>query len=134
MLQKRVLIYLIFEVAFFAGLVIPTMLAIPEHKMVINRPMRAVVVGVICDVFNVIMYSSPLFIVRDVIRTKSVKYMPLPLSFTNFLNGCCWTGYALIGKTDYFILVILILIISLLFSCQSFFFLAMFLPKFLLLT
>lgn len=107
MLQKRVLIYLICEVAFFAGVVIPTMLAIPEHKMVINRPMRAVVVGVICDVFNVIMYSSPLFIVRDVIRTKSVKYMPIYLSVTNFLNGCCWTGYALIGKIDYFILVIL---------------------------
>lgn len=109
MLQKRLLIYFICEVALFALVVIVTMLAIPEHKMVINRPMRAVVVGVICDVFNVIMYSSPLFIVRDVIRTKSVKYMPLPLSAANFLNGVCWTAYATIGQWDYFILVIYIL-------------------------
>ncbi|KAK9925269.1 hypothetical protein M0R45_033599 [Rubus argutus] len=102
--RKRVLKYFIGEVALFALVVIVTML-IPEHKMVINRPMRAVVVGVICDVFNVIMYSSPLFIVRDVIRTKSVKYMPFLLSATNFANGVCWTAYACIGQWDYFILI-----------------------------
>ena len=39
-----------------------------------------------------------------VIRTKSVEYMPFFLSLVNFLNGCCWTAYALI-KFDIYITV-----------------------------
>jgi solute carrier family 50 (sugar transporter) len=31
-----------------------------------------------------------------VIKTKSVEYMPFLLSLVSFLNGCCWTAYALI--------------------------------------
>ena len=38
------------------------------------------------------------------IRTKSVEYMPFFLSLVNFLNGCCWTAYALI-KFDIYITV-----------------------------
>lgn len=30
------------------------------------------------------------------IKTKSVEYMPFLLSLVSFLNGCCWTAYALI--------------------------------------
>ncbi|KAK9726222.1 hypothetical protein RND81_05G199400, partial [Saponaria officinalis] len=30
-------------------------------------------------------------IMKMVIKTKSVKYMPFGLSLTNFLNGACWT-------------------------------------------
>ncbi|KAM5581615.1 bidirectional sugar transporter SWEET6b-like [Rosa sericea] len=103
--RKKVTTYLVCEFVFFAAIVAVTMLTISEHKTVMNRPLRAVVVGIICDVFNVIMYSAPLFIVRKVIKTKSVKYMPFLLSLANFLNGCCWTAYALIGKVDYFILI-----------------------------
>ncbi|KAM6549912.1 hypothetical protein CsatB_021588 [Cannabis sativa] len=39
-----------------------------------------------------------------VIKTKSVEYMPFYLSLTNFLNGSCWTAYALI-KFDIYVLV-----------------------------
>ncbi|VAI60053.1 unnamed protein product [Triticum turgidum subsp. durum] len=39
-----------------------------------------------------------------VIRTKSVEYMPFFLSLVNFLNGLCWTGYALI-KFDIYITI-----------------------------
>ncbi|XP_061989695.1 bidirectional sugar transporter SWEET7b-like [Rosa rugosa] len=103
--RKRVATYFVCELVFFGAVVAATMLAIPEHKMKMNRHLRAVVVGIICDFFNVLMYSSPLFILRDVYKTKSVQYMPFSLSVANFLNGCCWTSYALIGKVDYFILV-----------------------------
>ncbi|XP_021820046.1 bidirectional sugar transporter SWEET4-like [Prunus avium] len=61
-------------------------------------------VGIVCDIFNIIMYGSPLTIMAKVIKTKSVKYMPFYLSLTNFLNGCCWTAYALI-KFDIYMLV-----------------------------
>jgi uncharacterized protein with PQ loop repeat len=37
------------------------------------------------------------FLVQSrVIKTKSVEYMPFLLSLVSFLNGCCWTAYALI--------------------------------------
>ncbi|KAM3412200.1 hypothetical protein ACQJBY_003711 [Aegilops geniculata] len=39
-----------------------------------------------------------------VIKTRSVEYMPFVLSLVNFLNGCCWTGYALI-KFDLYITI-----------------------------
>uniref|UniRef100_A0A453T424 Protein RUPTURED POLLEN GRAIN 1 n=1 Tax=Aegilops tauschii subsp. strangulata TaxID=200361 RepID=A0A453T424_AEGTS len=39
-----------------------------------------------------------------VIRTKSVEYMPFFLSLVNFLNGCCWTAYALI-KFDLYVAI-----------------------------
>ncbi|XP_004306341.1 PREDICTED: bidirectional sugar transporter SWEET6b-like [Fragaria vesca subsp. vesca] len=103
--RVKVILLLVGEIVLFAVILVITMLTISEHKMAMNRPYRAVVIGIICDVFNVIMYSSPLFIVRDVIRTKSVKYMPFHILLANFMNGCCWTAYALIGKIDYFILI-----------------------------
>ncbi|RYQ89400.1 hypothetical protein Ahy_B09g096069 isoform B [Arachis hypogaea] len=40
-----------------------------------------------------------------VIKTKSVEYMPFWLSLTNFLNGVCWTTYALIHPFDIYVLV-----------------------------
>lgn len=36
------------------------------------------------------------FVRGKVIKTKSVEYMPFLLSLVNFLNGSCWTAYALI--------------------------------------
>ena len=39
-----------------------------------------------------------------VIKTKSVEYMPFFLSLVSFLNGVCWTSYALI-KFDLYVTV-----------------------------
>lgn len=50
-----------------------------------------------------------------VIKTKSVKYMPFWLSVANFLNGLCWTTYALLHPFDIYVLVINLLITCLLF-------------------
>ncbi|BAU01047.1 hypothetical protein VIGAN_11020100 [Vigna angularis var. angularis] len=66
---------------------------------------RSLIVGIICDVFNVMMYVSPLTIMAKVIKTKSVKYMPFWLSLANFLNGVCWTTYALIHPFDIYVLI-----------------------------
>ncbi|KAK4257091.1 hypothetical protein QN277_006724 [Acacia crassicarpa] len=56
---------------------------------------RAMVVGIICIIFNILMYFSPLTIMRLVIKTKSVKYMPFLISLANFANGLVWVIYAL---------------------------------------
>ncbi|KAK7266127.1 hypothetical protein RIF29_18767 [Crotalaria pallida] len=97
--RRKVLFWLLMEAIFFAVIVLVTMLALHgTHK-------RSLVVGVICDVFNVMMYASPLTIMAKVIKTKSVKYMPFWLSLANFLNGVCWTTYALIHPFDIYVLI-----------------------------
>ncbi|XP_020232144.1 bidirectional sugar transporter SWEET6b [Cajanus cajan] len=97
--RKKVLLYLIIEVIFFAAIVLVTMLAL--H----GTTQRSLIIGVICDVFNVMMYVSPLTIMAKVIKTKSVRYMPFWLSLANFLNGSCWTSYALIHPFDIYVLI-----------------------------
>ncbi|KAJ1416480.1 SWEET sugar transporter [Sesbania bispinosa] len=97
--RKKVVLYLLIEVIFFAAVVLITMLVLHDtHR-------RSLVVGVLCDIFNVGMYISPLTIMAKVIKTKSVEYMPFWLSLANFLNGVCWTTYALIHPFDIYVLV-----------------------------
>ncbi|XP_074324785.1 bidirectional sugar transporter SWEET6b-like [Apium graveolens] len=57
---------------------------------------RSRILGIICICLNICMYASPLTIIKKVIQTKSVKYMPFWLSVTNTLNGACWTIYGLL--------------------------------------
>ncbi|CAN1187494.1 Putative bidirectional sugar transporter SWEET7d [Linum perenne] len=66
---------------------------------------RNLFVGVFADIFNIIMYASPLAVMNKVRKTKSVEYMPLWLSVANFCNGSIWTAYAFIKVFDPFLLV-----------------------------
>ncbi|KAL2943537.1 Bidirectional sugar transporter SWEET1, partial [Bienertia sinuspersici] len=58
---------------------------------------RKSVCEVAASVFSVIMYGSPLSIMRLVIKTKSVEYMPFLLSLFCFLCGTSWFIFRLIG-------------------------------------
>ncbi|KAK7265700.1 hypothetical protein RJT34_33323 [Clitoria ternatea] len=96
--KKKIVLAVAGEFIFIALVVCLVVLLVHERKK------RALIVGVICVVFNILMYFSPLTVMRRVIRTKSVKYMPFLLSLANFLNGIVWTIYALL-KWDPFIVV-----------------------------
>ncbi|KAL0369306.1 UNVERIFIED_CONTAM: PsbP domain-containing protein 4, chloroplastic [Sesamum calycinum] len=65
---------------------------------------RKLICGFASTIFSIIMYASPLSVMRVVIKTKSVEYMPFLLSLFVFLCGCCWLVYGLIGK-DIFLVV-----------------------------
>ncbi|XP_071729789.1 bidirectional sugar transporter SWEET17-like [Rutidosis leptorrhynchoides] len=56
--------------------------------------MRIDVVGFMGAALNIIMYASPLTVMKLVVTTKSVEYMPFLLSLFLFLNGGVWTLYA----------------------------------------
>ncbi|XP_057440411.1 bidirectional sugar transporter SWEET6b-like [Lotus japonicus] len=99
--RKKVLGWLAAEFVFFAVIVAITLLVPGLH----GTKHRSLMIGIICDIFNIMMYASPLTIMAKVIRTKSVKYMPFWLSLTNFLNGVCWTSYALIHPFDIYVLI-----------------------------
>ncbi|XP_061353758.1 bidirectional sugar transporter SWEET6b-like [Gastrolobium bilobum] len=97
--RKKLLLFVLGEAIFFAAIALITMLAVHGTRK------RSLVVGILCDIFNIMMYVSPLTIMAKVIKTKSVKYMPFWLSVANFLNGCCWTTYALIHPFDIYVLI-----------------------------
>ncbi|KAG4202805.1 hypothetical protein ERO13_A05G359700v2 [Gossypium hirsutum] len=94
--RLRVAHILLAEAALTVAIVLIAMLCFDKH--------RSLFVGIIADVFNIIMYAAPLGIWKKVITTKSVEYMPFWLSVAGLSNGICWTIYGLI-PFDLFLLV-----------------------------
>ncbi|XP_022158032.1 bidirectional sugar transporter SWEET3b [Momordica charantia] len=58
--------------------------------------LRKLFVGSIGLVASVAMYASPLVAMRQVIKTKSVEYMPFYLSFFSFSASSLWLAYGLL--------------------------------------
>ncbi|KAJ0961106.1 hypothetical protein J5N97_000921 [Dioscorea zingiberensis] len=81
---------------FAAELVFVMLVAVMVFLFVHTHQQRSMVVGVLCVFFGTMMYAAPLSVMKLVIQTKSVEYMPLTLSVASFLNGLCWTTYALL--------------------------------------
>ncbi|XP_047306413.1 bidirectional sugar transporter SWEET5-like [Impatiens glandulifera] len=98
--KKRKTILVVFGVeCFFVGIIVTiTMYAFETTKR------RSMLVGIVCVVLNAIMYASPLTVMRQVIRTKSVKYMPFWVSFANSINAVIWLAYALL-KFDLYVTI-----------------------------
>ncbi|KAM7479919.1 hypothetical protein LguiA_028132 [Lonicera macranthoides] len=96
--RRKIIMALFIEIIFLTIVILITMIFFHTTKS------RSMIVGIVCVVFNIIMYTAPLTVMRLVIRTKSVKYMPFGLSLCNFLNGFIWLVYALI-KFDPYILI-----------------------------
>ncbi|XP_010925963.1 bidirectional sugar transporter SWEET4 [Elaeis guineensis] len=65
---------------------------------------RSLIVGVICVFLCAMMYASPLSVMKMVIQTRSVEFMPPFLSLASFFNGTCWTAYALIRFDPYIVI------------------------------
>ncbi|KAI0488374.1 hypothetical protein KFK09_028204 [Dendrobium nobile] len=95
-LRLKVLKILVGELAFMAVVVSVVLTVGHSHEK------RSMIVGILCVIFGTCMYASPLTVMKMVVVTKSVKYMPFWLSLVSFLNGVCWTAYALL-KFDIFI-------------------------------
>ncbi|XP_066361113.1 bidirectional sugar transporter SWEET3a-like [Miscanthus floridulus] len=63
--------------------------------------LRKVFVGSIGIERAISMYSSPLVAVKQVIRTKSVEFMPFYLSLFYFLASLIWMIYGILGRDPY---------------------------------
>ncbi|XP_031382025.1 bidirectional sugar transporter SWEET4-like [Punica granatum] len=96
--RLRILVVLTLELALIAALSTLVLTIVHTHDR------RSMIVGIICVLFTIMMYASPLSIMKLVITTKSVEYMPFFLSLASFANGLCWTIYAII-RFDIFIVV-----------------------------
>ncbi|GKV18908.1 hypothetical protein SLEP1_g29229 [Rubroshorea leprosula] len=96
--RRRILLYLVIEVIFMAIIVFITLQFLHTTKA------RSMIVGILCIFFSIAMYASPLTVMKMVIKTKSVKYMPFYLSLANLLNGIIWAIYAIL-KFDPYVLI-----------------------------
>ncbi|KAM0903375.1 hypothetical protein ACQ4PT_018626 [Festuca glaucescens] len=66
-----------------------------------THEMRKVFVGSIVMVASVLMYGSPLVAVKQVMRTKRVKFMPFYLSLFSFLTSLLWMLYGILGRDPF---------------------------------
>eukprot|EP00453_Perkinsus_chesapeaki_P001277 CAMPEP_0185916890 /NCGR_PEP_ID=MMETSP0924C-20121207/3961_1 /TAXON_ID=321610 /ORGANISM="Perkinsus chesapeaki, Strain ATCC PRA-65" /LENGTH=95 /DNA_ID=CAMNT_0028642541 /DNA_START=103 /DNA_END=387 /DNA_ORIENTATION=+ len=53
---------------------------------------------------NALMYGSPLAVLKVVIQTRSVRYMPFLLSFMTLMCAVIWFAWALVAN-DVFVLI-----------------------------
>ncbi|GFP90310.1 bidirectional sugar transporter nec1 [Phtheirospermum japonicum] len=63
---------------------------------------RVSLVGWVCAIINLAVFAAPLSIIRRVIRTKSVEFMPFTLSFFLTLCATMWFFYGFFVR-DYYI-------------------------------
>ncbi|MED6136859.1 Bidirectional sugar transporter sweet1, variant 2 [Stylosanthes scabra] len=62
---------------------------------------RKLFCGLAASIFSIIMYGSPLSIMRLVIKTKSTEFMPFFLSLFVFLCGTSWFIFGLLGRDPF---------------------------------
>lgn len=63
-----------------------------------------ILIGIIATAANCLMFAAPLAVMNQVIRTKSVRYMPFLLSLSSFLCALVWLVWAILS-VDYFVLI-----------------------------
>ncbi|XP_047316890.1 bidirectional sugar transporter SWEET9-like [Impatiens glandulifera] len=69
------------------------MILLLTETLVHDHLVRLKIVGWICLIFSVCVFAAPLLILKQVIITKSVEYMPFALSLTLTFNAVMWFFY-----------------------------------------
>jgi hypothetical protein len=61
-----------------------------------NASPETAFLGIGCAILNIMVYGSPLSVMRQVIQTKSVAFMPLSLTCGTLLCSSVWGVYAIL--------------------------------------
>uniref|UniRef100_A0A1D1ZLT7 Bidirectional sugar transporter SWEET n=1 Tax=Anthurium amnicola TaxID=1678845 RepID=A0A1D1ZLT7_9ARAE len=92
--KVRMLGLLLLVVSVFSTVALVSVLALHGQK-------RKLLCGFAATIFSICMYASPLSIMRLVVRTKSVEFMPFLLSLFVFLCGTSWFVFGLLGRDPF---------------------------------
>ncbi|KAL2584552.1 hypothetical protein AAZV13_14G135400 [Glycine max] len=88
--KVKVAITTVTILAVFCFIAFVSAFAIPGHRY------RKLLVGSIGLAVSIALYASPLVAMKKVIQTKSVEFMPLPLSLSSLLASLLWMTYGLL--------------------------------------
>ncbi|KAL9687731.1 hypothetical protein QQ045_032138 [Rhodiola kirilowii] len=77
------------------------MIMIVTLLFVHTNALRVTIVGWTCAIINLAVFAAPLSIMKQVITTKSVEFMPFSLSFFLTLCATAWFFYGLFVKDLY---------------------------------
>ncbi|KAL6659645.1 hypothetical protein ACP70R_002474 [Stipagrostis hirtigluma subsp. patula] len=87
-------ILLLLNVGVFGLILLLTLLLSAGEK-------RVVLLGWVCVGFSVCVFVAPLSIIRQVVRTRSVEYMPFSLSLSLTVSAVVWFLYGLLIRDKY---------------------------------
>ncbi|KAB1204988.1 Bidirectional sugar transporter SWEET3 [Morella rubra] len=93
--QMNVAIAMTLVIVIFCTTSLISALALHDHHH------RKLVAGSVGTVVAIAMYASPLVVVKQVIHTKSVEFMPFSLSFFSFLSSSSWMTYGLLSHDPF---------------------------------
>ncbi|XP_073133530.1 bidirectional sugar transporter SWEET4-like isoform X2 [Henckelia pumila] len=97
--RKIIVAMLVGEAALVGIIATITILCFHTHTT------RSNFVGGICVGAGILMYGSPLSILKKVVVTKSVEFLPFWLCLAGFANGIVWFIYANLKTFDLFIAI-----------------------------
>ncbi|KAF6170543.1 hypothetical protein GIB67_031951 [Kingdonia uniflora] len=92
--RVKTLIHLAAVVIVFFGFALVSQFVIPQHY-------RQLFCGLTATILSICMYASPLAVMRLVMETKSVEFMPFFLSLATFLCGTFWFVFGLLGHDPF---------------------------------
>ncbi|VAI52530.1 unnamed protein product [Triticum turgidum subsp. durum] len=87
-------ILLLLNVGVFGLILLLTLLLAGGEK-------RVVMLGWVCVGFSVSVFIAPLSVIRLVVRTRSVEFMPFSLSLSLTISAVVWFLYGLLIKDKY---------------------------------
>ncbi|KAK3122260.1 hypothetical protein QOZ80_8BG0667250 [Eleusine coracana subsp. coracana] len=91
---RTIAYFLLLDVAAFGLIVFATLKLVgPAH--------RVKFLGSVCLAFSMAVFVAPLSIIVKVVKTKSVEFMPIGLSFCLALSAVAWFCYGLFTKDPY---------------------------------
>ncbi|KAG5058527.1 hypothetical protein AAZX31_05G189000 [Glycine max] len=90
-----------FKMIFLFNVGVIFLVVLLTHVLAKERTARIELLGWICVVLSTSVFAAPLSIIKVVIRTKSVEFMPITLSLLLTVSATMWMAYGILLRDIY---------------------------------